>query len=112
MLEEANYTVSAAENGKDVLDVMDRANIDLIVLDIMMPLMDGYAFTSLLREQNSEIPILMLTAKQLPTDEDRQREPDGTGRNGRIQSFGTASQLCAAAGRQVGENGAGTGAAV
>ncbi|MBQ7638675.1 MAG: response regulator transcription factor [Clostridia bacterium] len=71
VLEAENYTVSTAENGRDALDVMDRTSIDLIVLDIMMPHMDGYAFTSLLREQNSDVPILMLTAKQTPTDKHR-----------------------------------------
>ena len=68
VLEAENYTVSAAENGEEALKAMDRTHVDLIVLDIMMPLMDGYEFTSLLREQGSEIPILMLTAKQLPAD--------------------------------------------
>ena len=68
VLEAENYTVSTAENGREALEVLDHTHIDLVVLDIMMPQMDGYTFTSLLREQNSEIPILMLTAKQMPTD--------------------------------------------
>ena len=71
VLEAENYSVSTAENGLDALDVMDRTHIDLIVLDIMMPKMDGYELTSVLRETDSEIPILMLTAKQQPTDKHR-----------------------------------------
>ena len=71
VLEAENYTVSTAENGREALEVLDHTHIDLVVLDIMMPQMDGYTFTSLLREQNSEIPILMLTAKQMPTDKHR-----------------------------------------
>ena len=68
VLEAEHYTALTAENGENALQVMDREHVDLIVLDIMMPKMDGFAFTSLLREQGNEIPILMLTAKQMPED--------------------------------------------
>ena len=68
VLEEDGYTVSSAEDGEAALALMDREHIDLVVLDIMMPRLDGYAFTKLLRENNSELPILMVTAKQLPED--------------------------------------------
>jgi len=68
LLKEANYTVSLAENGLDALEVMDREHIDLVILDIMMPKMDGYQFTEELRSGNSHLPILMVTAKQLPDD--------------------------------------------
>ncbi len=47
---------------------MKESKIDLIVLDIMMPGMDGYAFSELLRDCNNTIPILMLSAKQFPQD--------------------------------------------
>ena len=68
LLEEAGYTVSAASNGEEALEMMDRAHIDLVVLDIMMPKMDGYEFTRLLRESDNNLPILMVSAKQLPAD--------------------------------------------
>ncbi len=68
VLEREKYTVSLAENGEEALDVLDREHIDLIVLDIMMPKMDGYEFTETLRESGSEMPILMVSAKQLPSD--------------------------------------------
>ena len=68
LLEEAGYTVSAASNGEEALEMMDRAHIDLVVLDIMMPKMDGYEFTRLLRESDNTLPILMVSAKQLPAD--------------------------------------------
>jgi len=71
VLEAEHYTVSTAENGEDALEVMDREYIDLVVLDIMMPKMDGYEFTKLLREANNELPILMVSAKQLPEDRHR-----------------------------------------
>ena len=68
VLEAANYTVTTASDGEEALAVMDREHIDLVVLDIMMPRMDGYTFTSLLRETNNDLPILMVTARQLPED--------------------------------------------
>ena len=68
VLEKANYTVTTAGDGEEALAVMDREHIDLVVLDVMMPRMDGYEFTSLLRSTNNELPILMVTAKQLPED--------------------------------------------
>ena len=42
VLEAENYTVCTAENGEDALSVMDRTHVDLVVLDVMMPKMDGY----------------------------------------------------------------------
>lgn len=71
VLQAENYTVFTAENGEDALDVMDKEHIDLVVLDIMMPKMDGYAFTRLLRESNNNLPILMVSAKQLPADKQK-----------------------------------------
>ncbi len=68
VLEAENYTVSTASDGEEALAVMDREHIDLVVLDIMMPKLDGYRFTELLRASNNELPILMVTAKQLPED--------------------------------------------
>ena len=71
VLEGAGYTVFSASNGIEALDVMDRAHIDLVVLDIMMPQMDGYEFTKTLRDSNNYLPILMVSAKQLPADKHR-----------------------------------------
>lgn len=68
VLETAGYTVFSAQNGKAALEFMDHEHIDLVVLDIMMPEMDGYEFTKLLRESSNELPILMISAKQLPED--------------------------------------------
>ena len=67
-LESAGYTVVTATDGKEALEVMDREHVDLVVLDIMMPNMDGYEFTRLLRESQNNLPILMVSAKQLPAD--------------------------------------------
>ena len=68
VLERAEYNVSTAENGSAALELMDTRHVDLIVLDVMMPGMDGYALTSELRASGYDIPILMVTAKQLPAD--------------------------------------------
>ena len=68
VLERAEYSVSTAENGEDALALLDTQHIDLIVLDVMMPGMDGYTLTSELRQAENAIPILMVTAKQLPAD--------------------------------------------
>ena len=68
VLEQAGYRVCTAENGEEALLVLDREHIDLVVLDVMMPHMDGYEFTRTLRENQNDLPILMVSAKQLPMD--------------------------------------------
>lgn len=68
VLEKENYRVSTAVNGEQALEILDREHIDLVVLDIMMPSMDGYEFTKLLRENNNNLPILMVSAKHQPAD--------------------------------------------
>ena len=68
ILEAEHYRVFTAVDGQDALGVLDREHIDLVVLDIMMPNMDGYEFTKTLRSANNEMPILMVSAKQLSED--------------------------------------------
>ncbi len=68
ILSGAGYQVSLAEDGAEALALLDNRHIDLILLDIMMPGMDGYAFTKALRDAHSDLPILMVSAKQLPED--------------------------------------------
>ena len=68
VLESENYTVYTAENGEEALRLMDREHIDLVVLDVMMPKMDGYEFTKVLRESQNTLPILMVSSKHLPKD--------------------------------------------
>ena len=65
------YTVYTSKNGIEALNAFDKYHIDLIVLDIMMPEMDGYEFTKIIREWQPNIPILMVSAKQLPSDKKR-----------------------------------------
>ena len=68
LLESAGYTVTTSENGAEALSVMEKIHIDLVVLDIMMPKMDGYEFTRILRHSNNNLPIIMVSAKQLTAD--------------------------------------------
>ena len=71
VLKNNNYTVTVAENGEEALDILEAEHIDLVVLDIMMPRMDGYEFTKTLRECENNLPILMVSAKQMPVDKNR-----------------------------------------
>ncbi|HIT01157.1 MAG TPA: response regulator transcription factor [Candidatus Faecaligallichristensenella faecipullorum] len=68
VLEGENYQVTTAENGEKALEALEREHIDLVVLDVMMPGMDGYEFTKTLRSAQNDLPILMVSAKQLPAD--------------------------------------------
>ncbi len=68
VLEAEKYTVSTAEDGKKALEIMENEHIDLVIIDIMMPNMDGYEFTQTLRSTNNDLPILMISAKQLSSD--------------------------------------------
>lgn len=68
VLKTANYTVLLAKNGIEALTILESEHVDLIVLDIMMPGMDGYELTKTLRESDNNVPILMVSAKQMPED--------------------------------------------
>ena len=68
VLEQYGYNVTQATDGIDALDQLDKKHIDLIILDIMMPRMDGFEFTETIRQSGSSIPILMVTAKTSPID--------------------------------------------
>ena len=68
VLTQHGYQPILARDGVEALEVLDRKHVDLIVLDIMMPRMDGYEFTRTLRESGCELPILMVTAREKPAD--------------------------------------------
>ena len=71
VLSQNGYEPILACDGVEALEVLDRKHVDLIVLDIMMPRMDGYEFTETLRASGCDIPILMVTAKEKPADKHR-----------------------------------------
>lgn len=62
-LEKNGYNPFTAANGREALEQLELNHIDLIVLDVMMPEMDGYTFLRTLRDSGSEIPVLVITAR-------------------------------------------------
>lgn len=66
-LEAEGYRTFAAANGKEALELLDREDIHLVLLDIMMPVLDGVSALSRLREF-SNVPVILLTAKSEDTD--------------------------------------------
>ena len=71
VLKQEGFTSFAAVDGEDALQIMEKQQIDLVILDIMMPKMDGYELTKHLRSSDQKLPILMVSAKQLPEDKHR-----------------------------------------
>ena len=63
LLERNHYAVDAVYDGREALDYLESGNYDALILDIMMPKMDGMEVLSRLRQQGNSIPVLMLTAK-------------------------------------------------
>ena len=63
VLTKYGYTVTGVSNGQQALDAMDCDYFDLIITDIMMPVMDGYELVRQLREVGNTTPVLMITAK-------------------------------------------------
>ena len=66
-LEPEGYRVLEAYNGQEALDVLSREQVHLVLLDIMMPKLDGISTIARLRE-TSNVPVIMLTAKSEDTD--------------------------------------------
>lgn len=63
ILERNHYSVDSVCNGKEALEYLDNGNYDGLILDIMMPVMDGITLLKTLRAQGNNIPVLLLTAK-------------------------------------------------
>lgn len=68
VLKENGYVPILAGDGAEALRIMEQKHVDLLVTDIMMPQMDGYQLTEALRESGHTLPILMVTAKEMPID--------------------------------------------
>lgn len=68
VLKQQGFKTYGAADGVQALDVMEKQHIDLVVLDLMMPNMDGYELTRQLRLSWRDLPILMVTAKQEQED--------------------------------------------
>jgi two-component system response regulator ArlR len=63
ILEHGNYSVDAVYDGQEALDYLDVGNYDGVILDIMMPKVDGLTVLKKIREKGNLVPVLLLTAK-------------------------------------------------
>ena len=63
-LEEQGFIVFEAENGQTAVETAIRENPDIILMDLTLPLMDGFAATKLIREKLKNVPIIAVTAHQ------------------------------------------------
>ncbi|MDF2842690.1 MAG: DNA-binding response regulator [Herbinix sp.] len=68
VLKQNGFETYGAEDGVAALELMDKQHVDLVVLDLMMPRMDGYELTRQIRRTWPTLPLLMVTAKQEPKD--------------------------------------------
>ena len=67
-LETRNFDVDLAKNGKEAFDLYKKESPDVLVLDVMMPIKDGFTLAKEIREENKQIPIIFLTAKSQTKD--------------------------------------------
>ena len=63
ILKKNNYSVDAVYNGADALDYLATENYDGVILDVMMPKVDGFSVLKRMREAGNKTPVLMLTAR-------------------------------------------------
>ena len=68
VLTQNGYHTLHATDGEQALKILDETHVDLALVDIMMPVMDGITFTRVLRNSGSQIPIIMVTAKDSQED--------------------------------------------
>ncbi len=72
ILKDAGLDVTLARSGQEALEAIKHdKNIDVMLLDIMMPIMDGYQVMEKLKRQQSQLPIIALTAKAMATDKEK-----------------------------------------
>ena len=64
ILEDAGYVVEKATNGQEGLQILREARPELVMLDMRMPVMDGWGFAKVLHNSGSTVPIVVLTAAQ------------------------------------------------
>jgi signal transduction histidine kinase/ActR/RegA family two-component response regulator/HPt (histidine-containing phosphotransfer) domain-containing protein len=65
VLEDAGLKVAAAENGKEGVEKVRDGTYDVVLMDIQMPVMDGYTATTILRNEGQDLPIIALTANAM-----------------------------------------------
>ena len=62
------YQFDRAQNGQEAVDMVEKNNYDLILMDIKMPVMDGMEATRLIKEKHPNLPIIALTANAFDSD--------------------------------------------
>ena len=67
-LTQKGYTVAWAKDGEEALTLFDKEDVDACILDVMMPVKDGFAVAKEVRKVNKRVPIIFLTAKNLEAD--------------------------------------------
>ncbi len=70
-LELQGYQITHCTDGKEALEVLKETTFDLCILDVMLPHIDGFTIAQEIRNYNSEVPIIFLTAKSLKEDKIR-----------------------------------------
>lgn len=70
-LVQEGYLVLEADNGLKALTLLESEHVDLIISDLMMPVMDGFELIELLRSAGSQVPILVITAKESFEDKEK-----------------------------------------
>jgi len=73
-LEHSGYEVSLAGNGEEALDLAKNKKFDLIILDLIMPVMDGFGFLEAAKKEGIKTPIIVASNLSQPEDEKRARE--------------------------------------
>lgn len=63
-----NYLVVRAKNGQEAVTMVDNGGIDIVLMDIKMPIMDGLEATRKIKENHPEVPIVALTANAFDSD--------------------------------------------
>ncbi len=71
VLQRENFEVLCAANGQIALNILEKNTIDILIVDVMMPVLDGYELSKIARENNPNLPILMITAKETLDDKRR-----------------------------------------
>ena len=78
-LRKANVTFDIAENGKVAIEKVENGNFDVVLMDMHMPIMDGFEATTYLRKQGHRLPIIALTANAMAQDEKKCRNAGCSG---------------------------------
>jgi CheY-like chemotaxis protein len=74
ILKKTQAQIIRAENGHDAVDIAKNSQLDLILMDIKLPVMDGYEATKQIREFNKDIPIIAQTAYVMSGEEEKTRQ--------------------------------------